>query len=45
MFPLIRAKTKWGFEGIGEERAGEVGAHDMARRGKEGLEEERGEFI
>ena len=44
MFPLIRAKTKWDFEGIAEERVGGVAAHDMVRD-EEGLEEERGEFI
>jgi len=45
MFPLIRAKTKWDFEGIAEERVGGVVAHDMAKRDEEGPEEERGVFI
>jgi len=44
MFPLIRAKAKWDFEGIAGERVGGVVAHDMVR-GKEGLREERGVFI
>jgi hypothetical protein len=45
MFPLIRAKTKWNFEGIMEEGAGKVAAHDMVKRDEEGLEPKRGVYI